>query len=55
MHRHIMKERLEWAGLVNLSRFVCNSVEGASEMTAFKYTSTTPQHLVFPVGSDKIN
>lgn len=55
LHRHIMKERLERAGLVNSSRFVCNPVEGAGEMTAFKYTSTTPQHLVFPVGSDKIN
>ena len=55
LHRHIMKERLERAGLVNSSRFVCNPAEGAGEMTAFKYTSTTPQHLVFPVGSDKIN
>nr|BDT63180.1 MAG: wsv037-like protein [Hemigrapsus takanoi nimavirus]GBG35373.1 wsv037-like protein [Hemigrapsus takanoi nimavirus] len=55
LHRHIMKERLERAGLVNSSRFVCNPVEGAGEMTAFKYTSTTPQHLVFPVGSEKIN
>ena len=55
LHRHIMKERLERAGLVNSSRFVCNPVEGAGEMTAFKYTSTTPQHLVFPVGADKIN
>ncbi|KAK8392438.1 hypothetical protein O3P69_014655 [Scylla paramamosain] len=48
-------ERMERARLVNLSRFVCNPVEGAGEMTAFKYTSTTPQHLVFPFGSDKIN
>lgn len=55
LHRHIMKERLERAGLVNSRRFVCNPVEGAGEMTAFKYTSTTPQHLVFPVGSKKIN
>lgn len=55
LHRHIIKERLERSGLFASDRFVCNPVPGAGEMTAFKYTSTTPQHLVFPVGSNKIN
>lgn len=55
LHRHIIRERLERSGLFAGDRFVCNPVPGAGEMTAFKYTSTTPQHLVFPVGSNKIN
>lgn len=50
LHRHILKERLERSGLVNTDRFVCNPVVGAGEMTAFKYISTTPQHLLFPLG-----
>lgn len=55
LHRHIF-DRLESAGLVDRSRFVCNPVEGAGEMTAFRYSGgVTPQHLVFPVGAKEIN
>ena len=55
LHHHIF-DRLESAGLVDRSRFICNPAEGAGEMTAFRYSGgVTPQHLVFPVGAKEIN
>lgn len=48
--------RLSAGGLILPNRFVVNPHQGAGELVAFRYAGgTTPQHLVFPVGSSKIN
>nr|BDU62158.1 wsv037-like protein [Chionoecetes opilio bacilliform virus]GAV93161.1 hypothetical protein SCV_037 [Chionoecetes opilio bacilliform virus] len=55
LHEHIFS-RLESAGLANRGKFVSVPITGAGELTGFKYSGgTTPQHLVFPVGSTEIN
>ena len=54
-HEHIFK-RLERAGLANRSKFVTNPIKAAGELCGFRYTGgSTPQNLIFPVGSTEIN
>ena len=55
LHEHIFK-RLEKSGLVNRSRFVNVPIAAAGELTGFRYSGgSTPQYLVFPIGSSQIN
>ena len=55
LHEHLMR-RLERAGVVNRSKFVCNPVKAAGELCGFKYSGgSTPQNLIFPVGATEIN
>nr|WOG35321.1 wsv037-like protein [White spot syndrome virus] len=55
LHEHIMN-RLEKAGLINRSRFVCNPVKSAGEVCGFRYSGgSTPQNLIFPIGASEIN
>lgn len=55
LHEHIFR-RLEKSGLVDRSKFVTVPVKGAGELTGFRYSGgTTPQHLIFPIGSSEIN
>lgn len=54
-HEHVFK-RLERAGLANRSKFITNPIKAAGELCGFRYSGgSTPQNLIFPVGSSEIN
>ena len=55
LHEHIFV-RLERAGLVNRKKFVTNPIRVAGELCGFRYSGgSTPQNLIFPIGSSEIN
>ena len=55
LHRHVT-DRLQTAGVIDRKRFVCNPSPRNGEIVGFRYAGgVTPQHLIFPPGSQRIN